>query len=211
MQKKFFAVATFALAFAVAFSASAYDLGSTTLKRGSSGAAVVELQKALNACNAAGLSTDGAFGRGTESAVKAFQASKNLGADGKAGALTKAALNSCGSTTPSTSTSALCPNGMTLASNCSMSPTATSWGTSSAEGYLAEIAADSSNRVSTVYESEADKVVAGVRATAKLSDQKVERIKVTLKQVNTTTASANLGKYITSVSIWNGSSKLATM
>lgn len=195
MQKKFFAVATFALAFAVAFSASAYDLGSTTLKKGSKGAAVVELQKALNACNAAGISTDGSFGSGTQSAVKAFQSSKNLSADGKVGAMSKAALNSC-TTSSSTSTS---------------TSTSSNWSNSSAEGYLADISSDSSNRVSTVYESEADKVVAGVRATARLSDQKVERIKVTLKQTATTTASANLGKYISSVSVWNGSTKIATM
>ena len=195
MQKKFFAVATFALAFAVAFSASAYDLGSTTLKRGSKGAAVSQLQMALNACNAAGLSTDGSFGRGTESAVKAFQASKNLGADGKAGAMTKAALNSCSTTSTSTSTS---------------TNTSSNFGSSSAEGYLADIASDSSNRVSTVYESEQDKVVEGFRATARLSDQKVEKVTVTLLQTNGT-ASVNLGKYASSVSLWYGSSKIATM
>ncbi|MEI8224062.1 MAG: peptidoglycan-binding domain-containing protein [bacterium] len=211
MQKKFFAVATFALAFAVAFSASAYDLGSTTLKRGSTGAAVVELQKALNEKNGAGLATDGSFGRGTESAVKAFQASKNLGADGKAGALTKAALNaSTSTTTTTTSTAGLCPNGMTLASNCTMSPS-TSWGSSSsAEGYLADIASDSSNLVSTVYESEQDKVVNGFRATARLADQKIEKVTVTLLQTNGS-ASVNLAKYASSVSLWNGSTKLATM
>lgn len=190
MTKKFFAVATFALAFAVAFSASAYDLGSTTLKRGSAGAAVSQLQTALNACNGAGLSTDGKFGRGTESAAKAFQASKGLTADGKVGAMTKAALNSCSSTSTSTTGS---------------------WGTSSAEGYLADINSDSTNRVSTVYESEMDKVVNGVRVTAKLADQKVEKVTVTMVQANTTTASVNLGKYISSVSLWNGSTKIATM
>lgn len=213
MKKKFFAVATFALAFAVAFSASAYDLGSTTLKRGSKGAAVSQLQQALNDKNGAALSTDGIFGRGTEAAVKAFQASKGLTADGLVGNGTKGALNATGSTsTPSTtSTVPGCAAGAMFSATTGAPCTVTSWGTSSAEGYLAEINSDSSNRVSTVYESEADRVVAGVRATAKLSDQKVERIKVTLKQVNTTTASANLGKYISSVSIWNGSSKIATM
>lgn len=196
MQKKFFAVATFALAFAVAFSASAYDLGSTTLKRGSKGAAVSQLQMALNACNAAGLSTDGSFGRGTEAAVKAFQVSKNLGSDGKVGAMTKAALNACSTSSSSSSSS----------SNNQSS----NWGTSSAEGYLADIASDSSNRVSTVYESEQDRVVDGFRATARLSDQKIEKVTVTLLQTNGT-ASVNLGKYASSVSLWYGSTKIATM
>lgn len=195
MQKKFFAVATFALAFAVAFSASAYDLGSTTLKRGSKGAAVSQLQLALNACNAAGLSTDGSFGRGTEAAVKAFQASKNLGSDGKVGSATKAALNSCSTSSSSSSSS---------------NNQSSNWGTSSSEGYLADIASDSSNRVSTVYESEQDRVVDGFRATARLSDQKIEKVTVTLLQTNGT-ASVNLGKYASSVSLWYGSTKIATM
>ena len=210
MKKKFFAVATFALAFAVAFSASAYDLGSTTLKRGSKGAAVVQLQVALNNCSAAGLTSDGIFGRGTEAAVKAFQASKMLTADGLAGAITKATLNAC-ATAPATTTTtvALCPNGMTLASNCLMSPSSTTVN-STAEGYLSDIASDSSNRVSTVYESESDKVVVGFRGTAKLADQKVELVKVTFRN-DSPTASSNLGKYISSASIWNGSTKLATI
>lgn len=210
MKKKFFAVATFALAFAVAVSASAYDMSSVTLKVGSRGAAVTQLQMGLNACNAAGLTTDGIFGRGTESAVKAFQASKGLSADGKAGNMTKAAINSCGATTPTTPSVALCPNGMTLASNCTASPSST-WGTSSAEGYLADINSDATNLVSTVYESESDKVVNGVRATARLADQKVEKVTVTFVQANTSTASVNLGKYISGASLWYGSTKIATM
>lgn len=213
MKKKFFAVATLALAFAFAFTASAaYDLGSTTLKRGSKGAAVSQLQMALNACNSAGLSTDGIFGGGTDSAVKAFQASKGLGADGLVGSKTKAALNSCGSSTPSTpsSSAALCPNGMTLASNCTMSPNASNWGSSSAEGYVTDAASDSANRVSDVYESESDKVVHGFRVTAKLADQRVERVQVIFDN-NSGNGSENLAKYISSVSLWNGSTKLATM
>jgi hypothetical protein len=81
---------------------------------------------------------------------------------------------------------------------------------SGTNGYLADFASDSTNRVSTVYESESDKVVAGFRATARLSSQNVNRVRVTF--VNSlTNSSANLGKYISSVSLWNGSTKLATM
>jgi len=207
--KKFVAVAAVAFAFAFAFTASAYDLGSTTLKRGSKGDAVMQLQKALNEKNGAALTADGSFGRGTESAVKAFQASKGLKADGLAGNGTKAALNAS-TTTTTTTTAGLCPNGMTLASNCTMSPSSTTVN-STAEGYMTDGSADSSNRVSTVYESEADRVVAGWRATARLSDQKIEKIQVQFKQTDTTTASANLAKYISSASIWNGSTKIATI
>ena len=57
-----------------------------TLKKGSSGAAVVALQKAL------GITADGAFGPKTEAAVKAFQARRNLPATGIVGPSTWAAL-----------------------------------------------------------------------------------------------------------------------
>jgi peptidoglycan hydrolase-like protein with peptidoglycan-binding domain len=58
----------------------------TTLRRGSSGAAVVALQKALK------ITADGAFGPQTEAAVKAFQARRQLPANGIVGASTWAAL-----------------------------------------------------------------------------------------------------------------------
>jgi len=58
----------------------------TTLRRGSSGAAVVALQKALK------ITADGAFGPKTEASVKAFQARHNLPANGVVGATTWAAL-----------------------------------------------------------------------------------------------------------------------
>jgi hypothetical protein len=90
---------------------------------------------------------------------------------------------------------------------------------SGTNGYLADISLDSSNRVSTVYESETDKVVAGIRMTARLSDQTVDRIRVTFCNdtvgggvcSNTTSSSANLAKYISSASLWYGSTKLQTI
>lgn len=164
MQKKFFAVATFALAFAVAFSASAYDLGSTTLKKGSKGAAVVELQKALNACNAAGLVADGSFGSGTQSAAKAFQASKNLTADGKVGAMTKAALNSCTTSTSSSSTN-----------------TSSNWSNSSAEGYLTNIARTGAVNNAKIPEGQSNVQVMSVEVTAKDADQKIDGLVVNFK------------------------------
>ena len=78
-------------------------------------------------------------------------------------------------------------------------------------GYLTDFASDSTNRVTTVYESETDKVVAGIRGTARLSSQSVDRVRVTFRNANTTTASANLAKYITSASLWQGTTKLATL
>ena len=58
----------------------------TTLRRGSRGAEVEQLQKKLN------LAADGIFGAITEEAVKDFQKSKGLPSDGVVGAKTWAAL-----------------------------------------------------------------------------------------------------------------------
>ncbi len=56
------------------------------VRRGSKGAWVEKLQRAL------GISVDGDFGPGTERALKAFQASAGLHADGVAGRVTYRAL-----------------------------------------------------------------------------------------------------------------------
>ncbi len=82
---------------------------------------------------------------------------------------------------------------------------------SGTNGYLTDIASDSSNRVSTVYESEQDKVVAGFRATARLADQTVNRIRVQMRNTDTNGSSVSLAKYISGASVWMGSTKLATM
>ncbi len=75
-------------------SSSKGDTSSTkipaTVRRGSRGAAVKQLQKALD------LKADGIFGSNTESAVKSFQRSKSLKADGIVGAKTWEALLSRG-------------------------------------------------------------------------------------------------------------------
>ncbi|KGN32397.1 hypothetical protein N802_18705 [Knoellia sinensis KCTC 19936] len=64
------------------------------LKRGSSGAPVVALQKALK------ITADGAFGPGTESAVIAYQKSKGINPTGVVASATWKALMGQGSTTP---------------------------------------------------------------------------------------------------------------
>lgn len=64
-----------------------------TLRRGSRGAAVSELQQQLNGHGTnPPLAVDGIFGRATAAAVRSFQAQANLGVDGVAGARTWAAL-----------------------------------------------------------------------------------------------------------------------
>ena len=83
---------------------------STTLKLGSRGTAVLQLQQALIALGYDTNGADGKFGKGTEQAVKAYQQANGLTADGKAGVKTLAQLyassSSSGSTNGSTNGSA---------------------------------------------------------------------------------------------------------
>ena len=66
----------------------------STLEFGSRGNSVLQLQRALLALGFDPNGTDGKFGRGTEKAVIAYQKSRGLEADGKAGNLTLTKLYS---------------------------------------------------------------------------------------------------------------------
>ncbi len=216
----------FALMLAVASVASAaWDFGPTTLKVGSKGEYVKNVQTVV------GANVDGAFGPMTKAHVVAWQAAHGLTADGVVGPMTKAAMNAsvttnypagCVSNTGYSSTTGMPCNGSgtTLPAGCATAAgfsvttgqpcTATTVNTGT-NGYLADLSLDSTNRVSTVYESETDKVVAGFRATARLASQNVNRVRVTFLNTNAANSSANLSKYISSASLWYGSTKLATM
>ena len=86
-------VAVAALAFAVTAKADTVSFGTMTLKQGSTGTFVMNLQTALNATGAnPALVADGSFGLKTKNAVMAFQASHGLTADGVVGPMTKAAI-----------------------------------------------------------------------------------------------------------------------
>lgn len=63
------------------------------LKRGSSGAAVMDLQRRLNAILESDVKVDGDFGQKTEAAVKTFQTLRHLTVDGEVGDETWKALN----------------------------------------------------------------------------------------------------------------------
>lgn len=66
---------------------------STTLKKGSSGTAVKNLQNKLKKLGYYSGTADGNYGSGTENAVKKFQKAKGLSADGVAGPSTLKAIN----------------------------------------------------------------------------------------------------------------------
>ena len=63
-----------------------------TLRRGSRGSEVTKLQNALKALGFYTMTVDGKYGRGTESAVKAYQKKNGLKADGIAGPATQGKL-----------------------------------------------------------------------------------------------------------------------
>ena len=67
--------------------------GSTTLRKGSRGAAVVTLQKNLNAVMHAGLTADGIFGINTYNALKYFQSRYDLEVDGIYGPASRAKMD----------------------------------------------------------------------------------------------------------------------
>jgi peptidoglycan hydrolase-like protein with peptidoglycan-binding domain len=70
-----------------------YNFGLTTLKNGSSGNAVMELQRFLNAKLNLGLVIDGKLGSKTIAVIKTWQKDNGLVADGLIGAKTKAQMN----------------------------------------------------------------------------------------------------------------------
>ncbi|MBP9852323.1 MAG: peptidoglycan-binding protein, partial [Candidatus Pacebacteria bacterium] len=94
----------FAFAFTSAGVANAYTFTAPTLKVGSRGVQVMELQKALNMCadtsiatgaGSAGYETSTFAGK-TKLAVKAWQAKMGLTADGVFGPMSRASMNASG-------------------------------------------------------------------------------------------------------------------
>ncbi len=189
MKNKFIisSLAMFAMAFAfTASAATAQDMGTTTLKKGSTGMYAKALQMNLNACAGQSLVEDGVFGSGTLAGVKAFQVSKALSADGLVGPMTKAALVAhCAGTTTTTTTT-----------------TTTSTVTSGAEGILTSVNKLGSYNSTKIMEGDKDKVVYGFEVTARDADQKIDGLVVSFQNTPAGLSNAKFIRYASDISVW---------
>lgn len=180
---------------AFSYASAAMDFGTTTLRVGSKGEAV----KAVQTC--VGATADGSFGPMTKAKVMAWQASNGLTADGVFGNMSKAkAATACGTTT-TTTTETLCPNGMTLASNCMTAPGSTTTTTGGAAGLLTSVTKLSSYNSTKVIEGAKDVPVLGIQATAKDAAQTVDTLRVAFKNTNGS-SNVRLFKYASEISVW---------
>jgi len=139
-QKVLAVVLGSAIAVAFVLTATVVPVGATgyvftrNLTVGSTGGDVLNLQQVLNANANTQVAASGAgspgnetstFGALTKAALARFQAGNGISpAVGYFGAITRAFLNNLSGTPVTGNTGSLCPNGMTLASNCSLAPNA---------------------------------------------------------------------------------------
>lgn len=201
--KKIAGVAVFAFAFAFAGAAFASVDVPPTLKVGSMGQEVMDLQAALG-----GLTVDGNFGPMTKAAVVAYQSTHGLTADGLVGPMTASSIN--GGTTGTgtgTATGALCPNGMTLASNCTSGATA-GGALSGDEGELDnfdEVSADESG-----FSEDEEVELFAFEMEADGSDMMVSRVDIYMGQT-TTAESNNADDYFDSASLMVDGEEVATL
>lgn len=193
------------------------DLGTVTLRQGSTGEAVECLQSKV------GATVDGKFGPMTKAKVMAKQSELGLTADGVVGALTRAAL---AGVTP-TPTADLCPNGMTLASNCTTAPTATgtlcpngnllsnNCAAATTTGTVGVGTVDTYSLISSlnnekVGEGTDDVKVYGLDIeVGEGSDLSLTAAKLVFNE--STGATSNFKDYADEVSVWLGSTKIGTV
>ena len=227
---RLFAIIVLAMAILATFGmvavqqAEAAYMHTVTLRQGSTGPQVASLQMTLG-----GLTADGNFGPLTRAAVVAFQTSNNLVADGVVGPMTGAALAGVvagGGSVP------LCPNGNTLASNCTTSPAGPSGPTcpngnlianncmpsGGGPGPLAGTAGTVAYSQLSQYSNEevgagvSDIKVAGFELEASDGDVLLRSFKLTFSSTGNAAADSDrLVDYLDSVSIWQGTTKIGTV
>ena len=204
----------------VAADASAYThMG--TLKMGSTGSQVMELQKALNAkgfvVSSTGLGSAGNestyFGAKTKAAVMAFQtANPSTGmADGIVGNNTGAALAS-GTSTGGTSTVPGCTAGAMFSSTTGAACTGTTTPTGPLAGTVGTIDYSLTTGLSNeeVGEEDSDVKVAGLELDLDDSDSDVQVTAIKLN-FDVGTAGNDFEDYADEVSVWLGSTKVASV
>ncbi len=198
---KFLASTFVVAAFAFAFTASAMDFGSSTLKVGSKGEFVKTLQTLV------GATADGSFGPMTATKVKAWQAANGLTADGLFGAKSMAKANA-GSVVVSDGTK--CPNGNLMSNNCA--PAAATGSLSGSFGTVSTMTQISSFNNEEIGAGQKDIKVAGFDIkTTKDGDIGVSSMKLTFdSNGNNSLDSDRLTDYINNVSIWAGSTKVGS-
>lgn len=230
-KTKTFKVASFVIAFAVMFtlSASAYTFSGPTMKQGSKGGEVAQLQTLVGAI------ADGNFGPATKAKVATWQATMGLSVDGVFGKASMAKANGssmggsypagCTSSTGFSSTTGMsCASTMTYPAGCTsavgFSPTTgmscaggTNPGTSgvltggAGSATMTVLSTPSNN--TKVGEGEVATKVLGVEVEADSnSDLAVTSMKVTL--TNGGVGSKKLNRYAKTVSIWYNGTKVGS-
>ncbi len=199
-----------------------------TVRAGSFRSRIAEVQSALNQCTDVFLVVDGRWGSRTASAVRRFQRENGISPVGYVGRLTAEALNDCldEDTTPftgnythnsnssyttqyynSNSNQSLCPNGMTLASNCTLPLFSTNNTNnyynynSGAEGTLVALNRLGSYNNTRVSAGDTDIRVLGVEVTARDGDQRIDGINVSFYN-SSNLSNKRITRYISEVSIW---------
>lgn len=208
MKKVLFATGVAVLALAAVAGAQGYTF-SSNLSVGSSGPAVVALQTALIAQGfnipaiASGAASKGYFGSQTQSAVKAYQASKGIPSTGFVGPLTRAALN--GGAMANVPPAASCPAGYVCTPQGGTTGTTGTTGitTAGVPGIMTVTAGPLSSSV--IYVGQKMVPIFSVRVQAQYSDLDVQSI--TLDIGNNT---AFYNKLFSTLYITDGSQVLAS-
>jgi len=184
MLKKFLIGTLAAVALLVGVTASAaYDFGTTTLKVGSTGEAVKNVQIVVGASP-----VDGVFGLITKAKVMVWQAANGLVADGYFGAASKAKANGTTTTTTTTVTT----------------------GALSGGAGDADVAHYGTGEKSEIVEGDSEIKGLGFKVEAIDSDIAVTNVKIQIENQETSTSASKITKYLDSVDIYKGSTKVGS-
>ncbi len=230
-----------AMSMLLAFAPAASAQFSRDLTVGATGADVTTLQQGLIAAGhsiAAGAT--GYFGMQTKAAVMAWQTSKGIApAVGYFGPISRTAWGgsmTTGGTTStvagcaagamfSSTTGAACTTTTTTVAGCavgalfssttgmacgSTTTTTTTTGALTGNGRLTGVGS-LGDITSSLKEGDASTAVIGVSADATGGDVSIQRVNVTFNMTGVVGGSSNLNQYVSEVSLWLGSTKLASM